>query len=190
VSEGLTLWRVFPYDRAALLHAPFSASYIHAGQTAGRFDLHDQPPVLYLAGSAEHAVGEVIQGYRGRGIGAAHLRRHGYPLALAAVTVVGDLAARIPDCTDPATLLRLEIRPDSLASHDRRITQAIARRLHAAGEVGFRWWSALTGAWHSVVLFSDRYRRGDLTFGSPELLSSAHEAVITAARLLGIAIRL
>jgi hypothetical protein len=99
------------------------------------------------------------------------------------------LAARIPDCTDPATLLRLELRPDSLASHDRRTTQAIARRLHTAGEAGFRWWSALTGAWHSVVLFSDRYRRGDLTFGGPELLSTEHEAVVAAARLLGIAIR-
>ena len=128
----------------------------------------------------------MLQGFRGRSIGAAHLRRHGYPLALAPVTVSPDLAARIPDCTDPATLLRLGVRPDALASHDRRVTQAIARHLHAGGEVGLQWWSALTGAWHSVVLFGDRYQRGDLAFGSPEPLSTEHQAVVTATRMLGI----
>ena len=67
-----------------------------------------------------------------------------------------------------------------------RVTQAIARHLHAGGEVGLQWWSALTGAWHSVVLFGDRYQRGDLAFGSPEPLSTEHQAVVTATRMLGI----
>ena len=44
----------------------------------------------------------------------------------------------------------------ALAASDRRVTQGIAGRIHAAGHSGFRWWSALSGEWHTVVLFTDR----------------------------------
>ena len=54
------LWRCFPWDRDAAAGAPYSASYLTPGQTAGRFDLQDHPPVRYLAESADHAIGEVL----------------------------------------------------------------------------------------------------------------------------------
>jgi RES domain len=180
-------WRAFPFDATAVPGTPFSPTYVHPGQTAGRFDLQDQPPVLYLAESPEHAVGEVLQAFRGRRIGPDHLRRHGWPLAVVSFAIADGLARRIPDLTDPRTLLRLDLRPDALASHDRRVTQGIARTLHAAGEPGLRWWSALTGAWHAFALFTDRLDPGDLHAGEPELLTLDHPAVATAAAVLGIA---
>jgi hypothetical protein len=180
-------WRAFPFDAGAEPGAPFSATYVHPGQTAGRFDLQDRPPVLYLAESPEHAVGELLQAFRGRRIGPDHLRRHGYPLAVVSIEIAPGLARRIPDLTDPRTLLRFDLRPDALASHDRRVTQAIARTLHGAGQPGLRWWSALTGAWHGLALFTDRLEPQDLAVGRPELLAVDHPAVASAMTVLGIA---
>ena len=46
---------------------------------------------------------------------------------------VAELERRLPDLGDPDTLSRFAIRPDALASHDRRVTQAISRKLHGEG---------------------------------------------------------
>jgi hypothetical protein len=106
------------------------------------------------------------------------------------VTLSASIAARIVDCTDPDVLAARGIRPDDLAHHDRSHTQAIARRLHDAADVaGLRWWSALTGAWHTVVIFTDRESPGDVTFGSPRHLAPDDEDVKRALDLIGIRVR-
>lgn len=184
--SGLVLWRVFPWDRAAALGSPYSASHVAAGQTSGRFDLHDRPPVLYLAESAEHAVAELIQGFRGRTIGAPHLRRHGHPLALVEVELPEEVASQVADCTDPLVLARLEVRPDALASHQRLETQGIARQLHSRGEAGFRWWSTLTGSWHTTILFLDRVAVDRLSWREPVVVGAKSPAFVAAAEFLGI----
>jgi RES domain len=183
------LWRAFPWDPAAKATAQFSPSYLQPGQTSGRFDLHDRPPVRYLAESPDHAVGELLQGFRGGPIHAAHLKRHGLPLAIASVRLSPSLAARVADGTDPATLVRLQLRPDELAHHDRRITQAVARRLHDSGETGFRWWSALSGAWHSVILFTDHVNVGEISFDQPAILTLDHPALELATEVLGFQLK-
>lgn len=61
------------------------------------------------------------------------------------------------------------------------MTQEIARKLHAAGFPGFRWWSALHGDWHAVLLFLDRIRPGELCYGDPEALAVDDAAVRAAA---------
>jgi len=156
----------------------------------GRFDLHDRPPVRYLAELAEHAVGERLSPFRGTTFHPSYLRQGGQRLAQVEVRLAASLARRIADCTDPPVLARLGIRPDALAHHDRTRTQAIARRLHARrGTAGFRWWSALTGAWHTVVLFTDRERRGEVRFGTPRVLEPAHPDVGRALSVLGIRVR-
>src|SRR5215213_4515201 len=174
----MPLWRVFPWNPHATDGAPFSARYApptdsHAG---GRFDL-GTTPVLYLAQSPAHAVAEVLQGYRGKKLAPQHLVRGDpdqpgtyHPLALAQTWLPANVEARLPDLTDPAVLVRLGIRPDVLASHDRAVTQATARRIHAAGEgyPGLRWWSALTGEWHAVVLFLDRVAPAAIDYAEPE----------------------
>lgn len=56
---SIRLWRAFPWDpRAAPDYSPPPPGY-------NRFDLpRSEPGVLYLAGSADHAVGELVQSYR------------------------------------------------------------------------------------------------------------------------------
>ncbi len=101
---------------------------------------------------------------------------------------------RIPDCTDPAVLAKLGLRPDELAHHERGLTQAIARRLHGLGATagklaGLRWWSALTGAWHTIVVFTDRARDGEVAFGTPGLVQPTDPDVVRALSVLGIRTR-
>lgn len=183
-------WRCFPWDAKARRDEPFSATFLVPGQTVGRFDLGDRPPVRYLAESPEHAIGEVLGAFRGTHFHPAYLRQGGHALALVEVTLSPGLVERIPDLTDPATLMDLGIPPDSLAHHDRTLTQGIARRLHALGTpAGLRWWSALTGAWHANVVFTDRVRTGEVTFGTPRRLEPDDEHLVRALRVLGIRAR-
>lgn len=161
------------------------------GQSVGRFDLHDRPPVRYLAESPEHALGEVLAAYRGTTFRPAYLRSSGLPLAVVEVTLSSSLVARVADLTDPGVLTRFGLRPDALANHDRATTQAIARALHdAPGDprrlAGLRWWSALTGAWHTNVLFTDRIRAGEIGFGEPRPLAADEPIVVRAMIALGI----
>ncbi|MGH7703691.1 MAG: RES family NAD+ phosphorylase [Gemmatimonadales bacterium] len=186
MTPGPRLWRCFPWDPAAHPGDAFSPSYVPPGQGAGRFDLQDQPSVLYLAESPVHAVGEALQEFRGGVFKAGYLRRVGRGLALVGVTLDAGLAEMVPDLTEPAVLVRLETRPDALAHHDRRVTQAIARSLHLKGYAGFRWWSAITGGWHATTLFRDRLPPEQLAFETPSLLRPDSEPVREALVLLGI----
>ena len=178
-------WRVFPWDPQAPPGAPFSVSFIPPAQGSGRFDLV-QPLVLYLAETPAHAAGEVLQSFRGRHLGPAHLRRFGRTLAVVEVTLPARLADGVADLADPATLLDHGLRPDLLASRDVQRTQALSRALYDAGLAGFRWWSSLSGDWHALVLFLDRVPLDHLEFGTPEPLSLSHPAVREAGAALGI----
>lgn len=186
-----TAWRCFPWDPSAPEGTPFSKRYLAPGQTVGRFDLHDRPPVRYLAEAPEHAIGEVLAPFRGTRFRPAYLRQGGHRIALVEVTLALSLVARIPDCTDPSVLASLGLRPDELAHHDRTYTQAIARRLYDLGTTrgspaGLRWWSALTGAWHTVVIFTDRERAGEVGFGTPRRLEPDDLELAGALTVLGI----
>lgn len=186
MSRRTVLWRCFPWDNDARPGSPFAPDYLSPGQTVGRFDLGDRPPVRYLAGSGVQAVGEIFAEFRGTRFHPAYLRRQHRPLALVQVSVTAALLARIPDCTEPAQLDGLGLRPDALAHHDRRVTQGIARKLHNAGHAGLRWWSAITGAWHTTVIFTDRVRARQISFGRPEILTPDHNALREALTVLGV----
>ncbi|MEJ7813247.1 MAG: RES family NAD+ phosphorylase [Gemmatimonadaceae bacterium] len=188
-------WRCFPWNPEAAEGEPFSPTYLAPGQTVGRFDLHDRPPVRYLAESPEHAIGETLAPFRGTGFRPSYLRLRHHPLALVEVTLAPEVARRVADCTDPATLAALALRPDELAHHDRTVTQAIARRLHddpapgGSRYAGLRWWSAITGAWHTIVLFTDRAPADSVRFGAPRPLTPADPAVRHVLAALGIRVR-
>jgi hypothetical protein len=62
-----------------------------------------------------------------------------------------------------------------------RRTQAIAAQLARAGYAGLRWWSALSGDWHTLVVFG-----GTIGYKEPEPLTLAHSAVREASAALGI----
>lgn len=185
-------WRVFPWNPAAPDGAPFSVRYVPpvGSQTGGRFDLGDQP-VLYLAEQPEHALAELLQRFRGKPLRRGHLRRHDsrnpgtfYPLALAEAYLPTEVESALPDLGEPAALNRLGIRPDHLASQDRRVTQAISRTLHDRGLPGFRWWSALTGDWHVTVIYLDHVNVHQIAYRAPDGLSLDHPVVRAMARLL------
>ena len=180
--EGAPCWRVFPWDPEAEAGAPFSASFIPA-QGAGRFDL-EGVPVCYLAETAEHAVAERLLRFRGRMLEDVDLLLAGRRLALVGVAVEARLAAGVIDCCDPAALVAQTLRPDLLASSRLDRTQPIAAQLHRAGHAGLRWWSSVSGDWHTVVLFMDRLRSDDLHWQAPEPLTLEHPALEAACAAL------
>jgi RES domain-containing protein len=191
-------WRVFPWNAGAADGAPFSARYVPpaGAQAGGRFDL-GVPALLYLAQSPTHALAELLQAHRGKHLTSEHLVRSDphepgryHPLSLVSATLPAEVEARLPDLTDPEVLLELDVRPDQLASHDREVTRAISRRVHAhsAAYPGLRWWSALTGEWHATVLFLDRVDVRSIDYTSPEALDIGHPSVVEAARFLGMSL--
>lgn len=157
-------------------------------QGSGRFDLGDSP-VWYLAESAEHAVAESLQAFRGREFDDRMLFRFGHPLALMDVTVPQPAADAIVNLDDGAELARLGITPSTLASDDRRRTQAVARTVHDSGASGMRWWSKLSGDWHTTILFLARVPVETLALERPVPLTREHVAVVRACRHLGLLMR-
>ena len=152
----------------------------------GRFDIPRQlSSSLYLAESPAHAVGEIIQPWRGQRIGSSHLKRASLPLALVDVTISPGLQSKLFDFCDPASLNAEDIPPDRIASRNRNTTQPLARQIWDTGAHGLRWWSSFWGDWHTTVLFTAR-TDGHLEFGEPIPLTPAHPAVQRAAGLLGI----
>ena len=161
----------------------FSASCIPTGQGAGRFDVPDLTPVWYLAETPAHAVAEILQGLRNQPLDINDLIRFGRPLALVRVTLD---PAQLLDLCDPEILSHHNIRPDALAAWDFTRTHAIARQLYGAECVGFRWWSALSGDWHSSVVFHEKLTEDQLIFGDPEPLTLRSPAIVEAAKRLAI----
>lgn len=179
-------WRVFPWRAAAAPGERFSPSHLPETTGRGRFDLpRETSPVLYLAETPDHAVGEFLQAWRGRPLQEEHLVRAGLPLALTEVQVPDAFLAHLADFCDPAQLAAAGIRPDTTASRRREPTQHVARAAWEAGHHGLRWWSSFWGDWHTAVLFTARALTG-VRFGPPEPLDVHHPAVSTAAALLGM----
>jgi len=186
--SGRELWRVFPWDERAAAGAQFSPSFVPRPSGRGRFDLpRDLSFVLYLADSREHAVGEVIQPWRGQRISAPHLHRAGLPLALVRVTLTLGVESELAELCDPDVGKEENIAPDQTASRHREITQPLARQIWDAGASGLRWWSSFWGDWHTTVLFTAR-TEGRINFSDPIPLKPGDSAVLRAADLLGIRI--
>lgn len=184
-----TLWRVFPWDFRASGGAPFSPRYLPVQSGQGRFDLPRETgaSAWYFAETPEHAVAEKLQDLRNRVLRDEFLFERGRRLAICPIEPSPSL--RLADLCDPIELARRDIPPDRLAFRDRGVTQAIAADLYRdANLAGFRWWSALFGEWHTVVLFSDRSPVDTLTFSEPHDLQPASPAVATAAAALAIEI--
>lgn len=183
----MTLWRAFPWDLRAAPGAPFSPGHLPEQSGQGRFDLPSTTgaSAWYLAESPEHAIGEKLQHLRNRSLHDDFLFERGRRLAVCAAELADDVV--LADLCDPGELARRALPPDRLAYRDRAVTQAIARDLHPDEALaGFRWWSALFGEWHTVVLFSDRMAEGALAFGEPGALELDSVAVVAAADALGI----
>jgi hypothetical protein len=183
------LWRVFPWDPGAAEDDRFSAAFVPGGQGRNRFDLPGDPSgVIYFAESEEHAVAEMIQGFRNSPALLTNddLTAWAHRLALVSATLDAEVWPGIADLCEPATLSGIGITADLPALRDRKRTRQIAADLHAGQHTGLRWWSAFWGEWHSTILFRDRLPAGALTYGQPIPLSVTSPPVTEAARLLDI----
>lgn len=182
----MDLWRAFPWDRAAREGERFSPSYVNPLQTDGRFDLGCKPCVLYTAGSAEQALAEKLQRYRGRSIGPLHLQEWGHPIAVAPLSMAGGALQGAADLCEARVLVRLDLKPNHLMSWDRKVTQAISRRIHDSGAPAFHCWSSLRGDWVSTILFLDRLPAPRMAFGPPELVSMESPLLHRVAEALNL----
>lgn len=183
------LWRVFPWHPGTAEGEPFSASFVPGGQGGGRFDLIGDPRgVVYLAESEEHAVAEMIQGFRNSSDPLTNddLTVWGHRYGIVRVTLPPAVWSDVADLCDPSTLSSLGITAESPALRDRFSTQRIAASVYERGHVGLRWWSTFWGEWHTVVLFRDRIPAGAATYEQPAHLDVTTPAAQTAARLLDI----
>jgi len=177
---------VFPWDPAAREGNRFSPNHIPEPTGRGRFDLpRSLSPVLYSAETPDHAVGELLQPWRGRSLQASYLLRAGLPLALVEVKVPASVTGDLADLCDADYLAGTRTGPDTAASRSRHLTHPVARAAWEAGHTGLRWWSSFWGDWHTVVLFTAR-TKGTLGFGTPEVLTPHHPAVLEAADLLSM----
>lgn len=156
-------------------------------QGAGRHDDPSHYGAFYAARSAQAAVAETIQMFRGRDLTPEDLEMaDGWRLTLA--TLDDSALSSLVDLDDPLVLVRESWRPSGVASRDRAVTQAMAARAHDAGAVGLSWWSTLDAAWTNVTLFAERTLEAGAVFvdGVPEPLSLRHAAVVAAADHLAI----
>lgn len=183
----MKLWRVLPWDPSVPAEESGGALWIpRALQGTGRHDAPDRYGCVYLAEQAASAVAEMLAPFRGTGdLRPGLLVRSGRQLALAELEL--DPAAPLIDLDDPAVLFAQLLRPSTVATMRRGVTQAYAveqfeRHPDAAG---LRWWSTLEASWIQVTLF-DR-ALGSVSVQSVRSLSVDDEAVATAATHLGLA---
>jgi len=156
-------------------------------QGAGRHDSPGRYGAFYAARSAEAAVAETIQAFRGRDLSPEDLElADGSRLTLVAFD--DSALESLVDLDEPAVLVEERWRPSGVASRDRTVTQAMAVHAFEAGALGLSWWSTLDSAWTNVTLFAERtIGAGAVAVeGQVEPLSLKHPALFAAADHLAI----
>ncbi|MEO8228988.1 MAG: RES family NAD+ phosphorylase [Chloroflexota bacterium] len=164
--------------------APEPLQVLRDRQGGGRHDDSDRYTALYLAREPVGAVAEAIQAFRGQGLTAeALVRPDGARRSLA--TIDDTAIPALVDLDDPRVLVARRLRPSSVATGIRRLTQRIAGDAYDDGAVGLSWWSTLEAAWTNVTLFEERLAsRPRVVEAIP--LTLDHPALVEAAERLGV----
>jgi hypothetical protein len=179
------LHRCFAWDERAGNTGPDGPLWfprIYQGE--GRHDSPDRYGCLYLSRSPLSTVVEQLARFRGQRLLPSLLRRRGLPLALADLEMDDDV--ELVDLDDPVVLRRERLRPSSVATRNRSITQAQALALHDRYRkaAGLRWWSTYEAMWINVTLFDRAASR--VRVRSVRALSIADPAVVEAADFFGL----
>ena len=185
----MTLYRCFAWNRDARGDGPDSPLWFpRIFQGDGRHDNPDAYGCLYLADRPVSCIVEQLAAFRGQRLTAAILRRRGLPLALAEIAL--DKAATLIDLDDPAVLRRERLRPSSVATRARAVTQPQALDLYTRhpGVAGLRWWSIWEGLWTNVTLF-DR-AAASLRLTNVRELTIEDPVVVEAADVFGLRVTL
>jgi hypothetical protein len=181
------LFRCFAWDGSVSARARGGALWFpRMLQGEGRHDAPTLYGCLYVSAEPLSAVVEQLAGMTGTSIDPPDLRRHGQPLALAAVEL--PKSAEILDLDDPEALVREALRPSRVATNDRSTTQAQAAELFQrhGGVLGLRWWSTFESLWPNVTLF-DRAETA-LDVADVHRLDVGDDIVLEAAEFLGLSV--
>jgi hypothetical protein len=156
--------------------------YVFPHQGAGRVDDPEgEYGVLYVCDSPVGAVAEALGDYArwtSAVLAPPPAAPRGSVLALAELTG----SPRVLDLDDPAVLVAEGLRPSTVVSRDRAVTQAWARRIHDRGRhAGVSWWSYRDPQWSAIGLWD---RSGLSLAGRPTPLTMEHPALLDAAAVL------
>jgi hypothetical protein len=170
------LYRAFPLGDGADPEEQGGPLYVpRAFQGAGRHDSPDRFGVLYASRSPVSVVAEVVRALRLHRIARRDLVFEDRPLALASLD-------------DPTELASRRLRPSTVATRKREVTQAQAVALYEQGHSAFAWWSTIEASWINVTLFADRAVPHLSMAGEPEPLTLDHPALMEAAEVVGVTI--
>jgi RES domain len=182
------LWRLLPWRGDAAPAEPGGALWFPRElQGAGRHDNPDRYGCLYASEDPVSTVLEALAPFRGTGVlSAGALVRVGLPLTLARLSLSED--RQLLDLDHPSVLLHTDLRPSTVATNDRAVTQAYAARLYDEhpDSAGLRWWSTLEASFANLTLY-DR-TAPSLSLDGVEPLTLAHTATRDAAEMLGLII--
>jgi hypothetical protein len=153
-------------------------------QGEGRHDNPDVYGCLYLSAAAVSTIVEQLARFRSQRLLPSLLRRRGLPLALAELALEDD--AMIVDLDDPRVLRQERLRPSTVATRQRTITQPQAGRLYAShpDAAGLRWWSTYESLWMNVTVFERAASR--LSVRSVRVLAFEDPLVSEAADFFGL----
>jgi hypothetical protein len=181
----MILYRCFAWNERAAPAEPDGALWfprIYQGE--GRHDNPDLYGCLYLADRAVSCVVEQLARFRTQRLAPALLRRRELPLALAELELAE--RAELIDLDNPAVLQRERLRPSTVATRLRTLTQPQARALFEQHKkaAGLRWWSTYEAQWSNVTLFERATRQ--LKINSVRALAIDDAAVGDAAEFFGM----
>ena len=181
----MILYRCFAWNERARSDRPDGALWFpRPYQGDGRHDNADLYGCLYLSETPLSCIVEQLARFRGQRLSAALLRRRNLPLALAELELPDGTV--LVDLDDPAVLRRERLRPSSVATRTREVTQPQARALHEGRPeaAGLRWWSTFESLWANVTLF-DRAAPA-LRLASVRVIGVEDEEIVAAADVLGL----
>ncbi len=151
-------------------------------QGQGRHDI-TADGVLYASADAVSSVAENLKRFINLKLKPDHFALKGdYKLALAEFTLNN---AALLDLRDAREMVRIKTGPVSIATNDRKITQALSRAVFERGVEGFLWWSTLEAKWTNVTLFESRIKP-KVKLEQSVLLTPDMPEVQAAARALHI----
>jgi hypothetical protein len=154
-------------------------------QGDGRHDNPDLYSVLYAAPDPVAAIVEALAPFRGTGpLTSTLLCRAGRPLVLAEIDV--DDASHVVDLDDPVILVAEHLRPSTVATRRRRITQDQAGSLYRwhPDAAALKWWSTFEASWAQLTVFDRAATQLDV--GAVVELTVDVPEVIEAATFLGL----
>lgn len=152
----MDLYRVFPWDgdnqRKFVLGGPYYVPRLLQGR--GRHDIKEDG-IIYASLDPVAAVAEDIQRFRNLQIDNDDFEM---PKGLVKALVHFKLSGKpaLYDLTDPHQLVTLQLKPATVATHDREKTQQLSKTLYSKKADGFIWWSTLEASWSNITLFESR----------------------------------